>query len=54
MEVTIRIQVIKVYEVTVEARSQKAALKAVEGMQTEEIYKQGILKDVSTDYAEVA
>lgn len=52
-EYTVLIQVIQVYSVTVSARSGSAAVRKVEIMQSTDIAKQGSLKDVETDHAEL-
>ena len=52
-EYTVLIQVIKVYSVTVEARSGAAAVRKVETMQSTDIVEQGVLKNVETDHAEL-
>jgi len=53
---TVRIQVIKVYEIDVETESgtEDEAIDAADGLQSTTIQDQGKLIDVSTDYAEVA
>ena len=52
-KVTVRIQVIRVYDVEVEAPSNNDALDIVEKMSTTEIAERGTFIDVETDYAEV-
>ena len=50
---TVRIQVIKVYDVQVEAENEKQAINAVQAMQSSEIAEKGEPVDVTTDFAEV-
>lgn len=53
MPYTVRIQVIKVYDVRIEADSEQEALDKAERMQTLDIAEKGSLQDAMTDYAEV-
>ena len=50
---TVSIQVIKIYLVDVQAESEEGAISAAYDLQVTEIARDGKLKDVSTDYAEV-
>ena len=50
---TVRIQVIKVYDVQVEAATDQEAVDIVERMQSTQIEKEGTYRHTSTDYAEV-
>ena len=47
------IQLIKVYNVEVEAEDEEGALNAVYDLQSTEIAERGKLKEVETDHAEV-
>ena len=53
MKITVRIQIIKVYDVTVEAVTSEEGLAKVEGMQSVDIAEVGTLKDITTEFAEV-
>ncbi len=50
---TVRIQVIKVYDVPVEADTNEEAVNKVERMSSLLIEKQGTYRHTSTDFAEV-
>lgn len=50
---TVRIQVIKVYDVQVEAENEKRAIDTVQAMQSSEIEEKGEPVDVTTDFAEI-
>lgn len=52
-DITVSVQVIKVYHVTVQAEDEDAAEKKVGAMSSLEIQEQGTVKDITTDYAEV-
>ncbi len=50
---TVRIQVIKIYDLDIEADSEDNALSQAYQMQTTKIADVGTLVDVTTDFAEV-
>lgn len=49
----VRIQVIKVYDVRIDAKNERKAIEKIEAMQSSEIQETGSLQDVTTEFPEI-